>query len=86
MTQFDSKSVERSRTRHLNLKVCQDYYLGKTTQKTLIETVKNHKEYLPKYFVIPHPSPRNNIWKAKNEWFEKEVLPELKFVVINLLT
>ena len=28
--------------------------------------------------VLPHPSPRNNIWLAKNSWFEKEVLPLIK--------
>ena len=67
-------------------KYAQDYYLGKTAQKNLTETVKNFKAYLPKYFVLPHPSPRNNIWKAKNEWFEKEVLPELKYVVKKTLS
>lgn len=59
-------------------KYAQDYYLGKKVKRTLTETVKNYNEYLPKYFVLPHPSPRNNIWQAKNEWFKKEVLPELK--------
>lgn len=59
-------------------KYAQDYYLGNTSKKTLTETVKNYKDYLPKYFVLPHPSPRNNIWQAKNEWFSKEVLPALK--------
>ncbi len=66
-------------------KYAQDYYLGKSAQKNLTETVRNFKQYLPKYFVLPHPSPRNNIWKAKNEWFEKEVLPELKYVVEGIL-
>ncbi|MEQ9297324.1 MAG: uracil-DNA glycosylase family protein [Cyclobacteriaceae bacterium] len=55
----------------------QQYYLGAAKKKTLTETVKNFEAYLPYYFVLPHPSPRNNIWLKKNEWFEKEVLPEL---------
>ncbi|PCJ64835.1 MAG: IclR family transcriptional regulator [Bacteroidetes bacterium] len=59
-------------------KYAQDYYLKKAAKRTLTETVKNFKSYLPNYFVLPHPSPRNNIWQAKNEWFKKEVLPELK--------
>ena len=25
---------------------------------------------------LPHPSPRNNIWLKKNEWFEEELVPE----------
>jgi uracil-DNA glycosylase len=56
----------------------QDYYLGKKAKGTLTETVQHFKTYLPKYFPLPHPSPRNNIWQAKNEWFGKEVLPALK--------
>jgi uracil-DNA glycosylase len=56
----------------------QDYYLGDKAKTTLTETVQNFKTYLPKYFPLPHPSPRNNIWQAKNEWFGIEVLPALK--------
>ncbi len=67
-------------------KYAQDYYLGKTALKNLTETVRNFKTYLPKYFVLPHPSPRNNIWKAKNEWFEKEILPELKYITSQILS
>ncbi|WP_394749241.1 uracil-DNA glycosylase family protein [Spongiimicrobium salis] len=59
-------------------KYAQEYYLGKTAQRTLTETVRQYKNYLPKYFVLPHPSPRNNIWQAKNEWFKTEVLPALQ--------
>jgi uracil-DNA glycosylase len=28
--------------------------------------------------VLPHPSPRNNIWLAKNQWFEKKCLPAIR--------
>jgi uracil-DNA glycosylase len=27
---------------------------------------------------LPHPSPRNNIWLRKNEWFETDVLAEVR--------
>lgn len=27
---------------------------------------------------LPHPSPRNNIWLRKNEWFACDVLPEVR--------
>ena len=66
-------------------KYAQDYYLNEKAKKTLTETVKCYKEYLPNYFVLPHPSPRNNIWQAKNEWFKRDVLPELKIVVSEVL-
>ena len=56
----------------------QKYYLKKTAKKTLTETVRNYKEYLPNYFVLPHPSPRNRFWLTKNPWFEESVVPELQ--------
>jgi uracil-DNA glycosylase len=64
----------------------QDYYLGAKTKNNLTETVHHFKTYLPKYFPLPHPSPRNNIWQAKNEWFGREVLPELKMKIRNILS
>jgi uracil-DNA glycosylase family 4 len=66
-------------------KYAQDYYLKDQTKTTLTETVKHFKDYLPNYFVLPHPSPRNNIWQAKNEWFKKEVLPELNQLIKEIL-
>lgn len=56
----------------------QNYYLQKEAKKTLTETVSNYKDYLPNYFVLPHPSPRNRFWLTKNPWFDDEVLPVLK--------
>lgn len=66
-------------------KYAQDYYLQKTVQKNLTETVRHFDDYLPRYFALPHPSPRNNIWMKKNEWFELEVLPTLKMKVKEVL-
>ena len=59
----------------------QAYYLGKKKKKTLTETVRNYTDYLPECFVLPHPSPRNNIWMKKNEWFKEEVVPALQEIV-----
>ncbi len=56
----------------------QKYYLQKSAKRNLTETVKHFHEYLPLYFPLPHPSPRNNIWQKKNPWFKEEVLPFLK--------
>ena len=56
----------------------QRYYLKATARETLTATVENYKEYLPNYFVLPHPSPRNRFWLTKNPWFDKEVVPELQ--------
>ena len=56
----------------------QAYYLGEKQIETLTETVRAWKEYGPRYFPLPHPSPRNNIWLKKNPWFGRQALPELR--------
>ncbi len=54
------------------------YYLGKRRYKTLTETVKNYKDYLPNFFALPHPSPRNIHWFQKNPWFDEKIIPDLQ--------
>jgi uracil-DNA glycosylase family 4 len=66
-------------------KYAQDYYLGKRVKENLTDTVKNYATYLPTYIPLPHPSPRNNIWLKKNEWFKGEVIPTLQSKVISIL-
>ena len=64
----------------------QKYHLGKNQKKTLTETVKAWREYIEEGLIpLPHPSPRNNIWLRKNEWFEEDVLPTLRWKVRNLI-
>ena len=63
----------------------QQWFLNVTKKNTLTKTVKSWKEYQPKYFVLPHPSPRNNIWLKKNPWFEKQLVPRLKERVKELI-
>lgn len=63
----------------------QGYYLKEKRKKTLSETVKNYADYLPDFFVLPHPSPRNNIWMKKNPWFEKDLIPAFKKIVKELI-
>lgn len=66
-------------------KYAQAYYLQDQAKNTLTETVKNFEEYLPHYFVLPHPSPRNNIWQAKHPWFKKDLVPQLQEKVQEIL-
>lgn len=66
-------------------KYAQDYYLKEKSQRNLTETVRNFESYLPKYIVLPHPSPRNNIWQKKNLWFREEVIPTLKDIISQTL-
>jgi uracil-DNA glycosylase len=56
----------------------QAYYLGERRKKTLGESVAAYAEYLPEFFVLPHPSWRNRAWVQKNAWFERRVIPELR--------
>jgi uracil-DNA glycosylase len=54
------------------------YYLGARRKKTLAETVRARAEYLPEFFPLPHPSPRNRLWLKNNAWFGREALPQLR--------
>tara|TARA_R110002073_G_scaffold279026_1_gene442898 strand:- start:140752 stop:141324 length:573 start_codon:yes stop_codon:yes gene_type:complete len=64
----------------------QNYYLQNEAKKTLTDTVANYAHYLPTYFVLPHPSPRNRFWLTKNPWFETEVVPKLKTQVRQIIS
>ncbi len=63
----------------------QKYYLGKSAKRNLTDTVYDYKEYLPTYFPLVHPSPLNFRWRAKNLWFEADVVPALQRVVADIL-
>ena len=63
----------------------QNYYLKEEMEKNLTETVKAYQKYLPKYFPLPHPSPRNRFWLTKNPWFEDRVLIKLRESVASCL-
>ena len=63
----------------------QAWFLKSLKKATLTETVKNWKTYQPEYFVLPHPSSRNNIWLKKNPWFEKKLVPQFKKRVVEIL-
>lgn len=63
----------------------QKYYLGKKAKETLTETVANFNSYLPEFFPLPHPSPRNRFWMRKNPWFEQSVLEVFQNEVAKIL-
>jgi uracil-DNA glycosylase len=44
----------------------------------LTDSVREYQRFLPEYFPLPHPSPRNNGWLTKHPWFRDMVLPALK--------
>ncbi len=61
----------------------QGWHLGKRSEETVSETVacwrsisKSHENR--KYWPLPHPSWRNNLWLKKNLWFESDLLPAMR--------
>ncbi len=60
-------------------------YLGPRRHRTLTETVRHWRDYLPEILPTPHPSWRVNMWLKRNPWFEAEVVPELQRRVATLL-
>ena len=65
----------------------QTHYLGDRRRSTLSDTVRAWKEYLPLgHFPLPHPSPRNHAWFARNPWFAEHVLPAVRTAIRSLGT
>ena len=62
----------------------QRYHLP-DAEKTVTQTVRNWRTFWPETVPLPHPSPRNNIWLAKNPWFEERLLPDLRQRVSSVL-
>ncbi len=60
------------------------WHLGKDG-RNLTERVRDFRAYGPELMPLPHPSPRNNIWLAKNPWFERELVPVLRRRVRDIL-
>jgi uracil-DNA glycosylase len=62
------------------------HYLPETRPETLGATVAGWRDFLPEFFVLPHPSWRTTAWERRNPWFAAEVLPELRARVGALLS
>jgi uracil-DNA glycosylase len=64
----------------------QVYFLGEQRKKTLTDTIMAWRDYAPRYFPLPHPSPRNVGWFRHNPWFDDEVVPALRKRVTEVLS
>lgn len=63
----------------------QAHYLGSRRKATLAETVQAWREYLPTgWLPLPHPSPRNRPWLARNPWIETELVPHVQAAIRSL--
>lgn len=51
----------------------------------LTQAVRHWRRYWPAVVPLPHPSPTNNGWLARNPWFEQELVPLLRSRVAEIL-
>ena len=62
------------------------YSLPELRREILGGVVARWHEFLPEFFVLPHPSWRTTAWERKNLWFAGDALPELRARVDALLS
>lgn len=56
------------------------------TNAPITELAQQWQRLLPlNQIVLPHPSPRNNSWLKRNDWFEQNVIPALQSKVNEVL-
>ena len=60
-------------------------YLQLKSSASLTQVVKDYRDYLPEFFPLVHPSPRNQIWMKKNPWFDQTVIPDLQELVAQIM-
>lgn len=60
-------------------------YLQLKSSTSLTQVVKDYRDYLPEFFPLVHPSPRNQIWMKKNPWFDQTVIPDLQKLVAQIM-
>lgn len=51
----------------------------------LTVAVRHWQRHQPAVMPLPHPSPTNNRWLARNRWFEQELVPRLRARVADIL-
>jgi uracil-DNA glycosylase len=61
------------------------HYLPQSRRHSMTATLARWRDYLPAYFVLPHPSWRAALWEGAKPWFAAEVLPALHEAVIAAL-
>lgn len=56
-------------------------YLNLPPSAKLTDIIEQYASYLPNYFPLVHPSPRNQIWLKKHPWFQEKIIPKLQQLV-----
>ncbi|MDF3882126.1 MULTISPECIES: uracil-DNA glycosylase family protein [Cupriavidus] len=60
-------------------------FLGADARGGVTPTVAGFAAHGPRYLPLPHPSPRNQGWFKRNDWFARELLPVLRQQVAAVL-
>jgi uracil-DNA glycosylase len=63
----------------------QAYYLKGRAGRTMTETVRTWRVFLPEFLPTPHPSWRTTFWLRRNPWFEAELIPTLQALVSRIV-
>ncbi|OZB84134.1 MAG: IclR family transcriptional regulator [Halothiobacillus sp. 13-55-253] len=62
----------------------QAYHFG-TRRQSLTEQVQAWREHWPEKILLPHPSPRNQLWLKRNPWFKRDLVPALQARVADVI-
>lgn len=62
----------------------QAYHLG-AEFRSVTEAVVSWRDHWPERLPLPHPSPRNQAWFKRHNWFEDDILPLLRERVQELI-
>ena len=60
-------------------------YLPQCRRRPVGALLPRWRDFLPEFFVLPHPSWRGALWERQNPWFGAELLPELRAAVARAL-
>jgi len=62
----------------------QRHFLRGRRRSSLTETTRAWQDYGPEYFPLPHPSPRNQPWRVRHPWFDRDLVPALRARIATL--
>lgn len=63
----------------------QAHYLKDRRGKTMTDTVRAFRDYLPEFLPTPHPSWRTTHWMKKNPWFERDLVSALRSQICQII-
>lgn len=62
-----------------------DWHLPEARGQSLQAVVSQWRTHPPGRYVLPHPSPRNNLWLRRNAYVEGEIIPHMQAKIRSVL-